>query len=1488
MKTKLRLQSAAVALAVASLTFFSGAHAGPLALSNVPLFLQESVAPLNMLVVGRDHKLYYEAYNDHSDLNGDGELDVGYKGYALKSPAPAAPESPYKIDYYGYFDSFKCYTYNSGGNRFDPASVTANKQCTNAWSGDFLNYLTMTRIDALRKVLYGGSRSRDDDSTTLQRSHVPQDAHSWGKEYNGLTDGYDIRKYAPLTLPGTGKRHLFANTTLLKVDDQLPRLRVLENQTVRIWNWVSIERPVAGDQIVTGVNATNGKEIRSDVSPTNYVVKVRVCEANLLEPNCQRYSNGDYKPIGLLQEFGEKDAMFFGLLSGTYAKNTSGGALRRKVGSITDEVSSSTGRFLDFDGIIRSLDRLRTTGFGNDYEYDCGSAAAGRPIVDGDCQMWGNPVAEMMYETMRYFAGKAAPTAAFSIAFGEGEESKLAGGGLPVATWDNPYKDRPVCTKPFETVISDVNTSYDTDQLPGVDSTFGSFTGDLSMNVATLGQTIWTQEFGAAGSYFIGQVGATTDGAPTPKTVSSFGNIRGLSPEEPTKRGGYYAASVANYGFTNDLNSADRDQKVSTFAVALASPLPKIEIPVAGRTITLAPFAKTVGGAFGITATTGAFQPTNQIVDFYVDSLTSTTGRFRVNFEDVEQGNDHDMDAIVVYDYVVNNNSTVTISLNSEYAAGSAIHHLGFVMSGTTADGIYLPVRDRDTAAANDPNYFLDTPNVAGALPLNWSQTFTPGTTGDADILKDPLWYAAKWGGFEDGNKNDKPDVRAEWDANNDGTPDNYFLVTNALKLSEQLRAAFDEILAKSSSASSASVNSGSVSSDALVYQAKFDSGAWDGHLLAYPINKDGTLGALKWDAANKVPTATTRSIITVKTDGTPIPFRWASLDDARKAQIEPTFAINPTLASDRLNYLRGDDSREVKKGGTAAVFRNRESKLGDIVASSPLFVGAPFGSYGATLESKPFADFRDQYATRTPVVYAGANDGMLHAFDATSGTAGGTELFAYIPGAAYKNLSTLSNPSYAHKYFVDSPPNVREVFFNSDWHTVLVGGLGGGGQSVYALDITDPSKFSETNATKLALWEFSDKDGTSSGITGDADLGYSYSQPAIVRLQTGKWAAIFGNGYNNTEVDGSVSTSGNAVLYIVDIETGKLIRKIDTLAGTTDDPRNPDRPNGLATPAVVDLNGDTKVDYVFAGDLFGNMWKFDIRDTDPTKWGVAFGTAAEPLPLFAALGSKVVTTPDVVSVDQAITSRPEIVRGPQGVGMMVLFGTGKYLETTDKMVVLTAPEIQTYYGLFDRNSGADTDRITARSQLTKQTILLEDSLTFGDRLLNVRATSQNALGANRGWYLDLLSPNGYKGERQVTNTTVRGSRVIFTTLIPDINPCNFGGGSWLMELDALSGGRLKTATYDLDGDGQFDGDDMVTVVIDGKNVKIPVSGLQPTTGSGADTQAVGIISDAGILFGDNATREFIYTPGTTGEIALTVGSADPRASGRQSWRQVR
>lgn len=1077
----------------------------------VPPFLTAGVAPLVMLVMGRDHKLYYEAYNDASDINEDGTLDIRY------SPG---------IDYYGYFDSYKCYKYDTTNTQFYPYRKTTDKTCNKSgssydytldeWSGNYLNYLTMSRMDTVRKVLYGGKRSTDGTETTsssvvLERTFIPQDAHTWGKEYDQYTSGISIASVAPLPEPSVvsgATRHLFASTTLSSAG--APLLRVATHQTKRIWEWVSKERPVAdnatvatggssgayndypdnhaeydtlvstyanantqytknvaqsgatgyvpmtngvstwridghgnpwgdnywpyatynenaaeqtnyltifngslkvnttgdyyfianGDDavefIITGTLKTrisgnwyrdydtddvhevswggkivasayygghaadgtvgdgwsthenNDSKYRGKVklystrtydiefrhqentgndsyylywkgpdsgnnwqivpasafnvsgvtltqktykcetfapSLTDYTVRVKVCDPNndsggnsLLESNCKRYPNGQYKPTGLLQTHGEADSMYFGMLTGSYRKNTSGGVLRKNISSFKDELTLNTGQFnTATKGIVHTINTLKITNFNysdHSYSSNCGWIADG-PIEEGECRNWANPVGEMMYETLRYYSGAGSPTSAFTYS-----ESDDDGLDLPKPTWLNPYSGTSsfsYCAKPFMLVISDVFPSYDSNQLPGVNSNFGAGlgtwtapgTGAVPLDVESEADEIFTLEAESSVTpHFIAQVGSDYDGTCAPKTMTGFGDVRGLCPEEPTKQGSYYSASVAYYGRKNDISGVTGTQNVNTYVVALASPLPRIEMPVGSQTITLVPFAKSVGG-YDISSTRGQFQPTNSIVDFYIEELSDTKKVFRINYEDVEQGADHDMDAIAKYTCEVVTESGVSrlkVSMSSEYAAGSIIQHMGFTISGTNHDGTYLEIRDADTSADTDPDYFLDThPGVSPYGTVGWSQNnnalpsethppavtvryFDPGSTTAATILENPLWYAAKYGGFEElGGTANAPDQQNEWDEDLNGDPDTYFYVVNPLRLEEQLNKSFAAILSRVSSGTAASVISNSRSGEGAIYQSIFygqyeGEVKWVGEVHAFLVDAYGNI----------------------------------------------------------------------------------------------------------------------------------------------------------------------------------------------------------------------------------------------------------------------------------------------------------------------------------------------------------------------------------------------------------------------------------------------------------------------------------------------------------------------------------------------------------------------------------------------------------------------------------------------------------------------
>ena len=1293
-----------------------------------PPFLTAAAPPLVMIVMGRDHKLYYEAYNDASDLDGDGDLDVGFK--------------PDEIDYYGYFDSFKCYTYDSSDGRFNPTSLsvsnaglTNNKACSGAseWSGDFLNYLTTSRMDAMRKVLYGGHRSTDTASETiLQRAYIPQDAHCWGKEYKDVaTSGYDITEYSPLSLPTSGNRHLFASTTLS--DNGTPILRVLTNNSGRIWEWVSKEGPVADSSLGT---------------PTDYTVRVKVCDVTVgLEANCKIYPGTDgkfgsgqdsYKPIGLLQRYGETEQMLFGLISGSYAKNTAGGVLRKKISFIADEIDPNTGEleYLDndsVDGIIETLDKFRIKNYNYSYyAYEPGWPGAWvttRPMTAGEFSDWGNPTAEMMYEALRYFSGAGSATSDFD--YGSGDDVDL---GLPKATWDDPYSpaDR-WCSQPFMLVVSDINPSYDSDQLPG--SNFEDPTGSKwaevalgadgnKLNVKNLLDDISHDE-GISGKYYIGDKNGNFDSTCSAKDISSLKDVRGLCPEEPTKLGSYYSASVAYYGHENDMNSATNDQKVLTYTVGLASPLPRIEIPIQGQTITMVPFAKSVGGCLNILPTND-FTPTNTIVDFYVETLTDTYGKFRINYEDVEQAADHDMDAIVEYEYQLVDDSgadvsdpalgtKVKITLNSSYASGCIIQHMGYIISGTDKDGSYLEVADFDYDGSSDPDtdvdYFLDTPpgqdpggtwNDGTYLGLTASRTFSPGTTDSAKLLDNPLWYAAKWGSFRDHNFNNIPDLDAEWDSNADGTPDNYFYVQNPLFLERQLNQAFLAILERASSGTSASVLSSSRSGEGAVYQSifypRYKQVSWVGNVNALLVDSYGQLredtnsnkaldnatdkivefdsvnpGVVKkyvdtdgdgqlteteksaqnppdelmetvkylWSGAAWLNSLSDAAILQNKsysaTDKARYVFTFIDADDDMVADSGETWAfssspaanldaIKPylhlappftksltaseasTLATNQIDFIRGKDqttmrNRKFDSNGDNSL--DTTYRLGDVISSTPTLVGTPAENYDLLYTDGTYRKFWLKYRDRRKVVYAGANDGMLHAFNAgffyfdsatsawkfnTQSEGGsetpydiGAELWSYVPFNLLPHLYWLTDPNYEHVFYVDMKPKVFDAKIFADdgpsgthpggWGTVLVCGMGLGGGRIRTDMDHDGVYESGDRVMKSAYMVFDVTNPEAvpvllAEISFD-DLGFTTSYPGAIvvkSLDTGtdpnSWYLVLGSGPNGARLkcnsDRVGFTAGQTLqgknsgtlATVVDWSTSKKIVTVENVLG--------------------------------------------------------------------------------------------------------------------------------------------------------------------------------------------------------------------------------------------------------------------------------------------------------------------------------------------------
>lgn len=628
------------------------------------------------------------------------------------------------------------------------------------------------------------------------------------------------------------------------------------------------------------------------------------------------------------------------------------------------------------------------------------------------------------------------------------------------------------------------------------------------------------------------------------------------------------------------------------------------------------------------------------------------------------------------------------------------------------------------------------------------------------------------------------------------------------------------------------------------VYETEFSSDDWSGDLKKYSIDPAGAR-SLAWSAKSQLNGA--RSVKMGSTTGTQLQeFNWSNLNEEQRAyfRIDPD---NINGAQDnqgeaRVNYIRGNRSNE---GTAPGAFRKRSSVLGDIVNSTPVVVkDAQYLAYLADrIDGSPgdYHQFQQQVAARKEMIYVGANDGMLHGFNAATGS----EEFAFVPDAVLPNLYRLTGQSYqsgGHRYYVDGTPVVSDVYFDGAWRTVLIGSLRGGGRALFALDITNPNNIRR-------LWEFTHE-----------DLGHTFPQPVVARLHTGKWAVVTGNGYGNQ----SGSLADKAALFVIDVKTGELVREV-VVEG------DPNKANGLSSVRLADNDSDGIADYAYAGDLQGNLWRFDLfkaSHTDTPSGNPFKGLNASASHIEASYGGKpLFKAIDANGAAQAITAPPSLIRHPSQLGYLVLFGTGKYFEDSDGNVNTTLG--QSVYAIWDRKTKAETT-ITpptiTRSSLLEQTIDTEASTDINGVVSESRLVSQNqpkwykdnSTQVNHwGWYLDLQVGGTKAGEMVINPMAARGQTLIFSTLTPNDDPCQDGVEVWLYGINASSGGRTTFSVFDMDGDGKVNtGDTYNNNVVSSRKL-----------GSSS-----GFTLNGDTLF-------------STGESILV--DYGPTSSGRQSWQVI-
>lgn len=625
-------------------------------------------------------------------------------------------------------------------------------------------------------------------------------------------------------------------------------------------------------------------------------------------------------------------------------------------------------------------------------------------------------------------------------------------------------------------------------------------------------------------------------------------------------------------------------------------------------------------------------------------------------------------------------------------------------------------------------------------------------------------WLAAKYGGFRVPTGFD-PYTRtaalplAWWHASGDmlnpnsgadvPRPDNYYVASEADKMVEALTLAFARILEEmQGSGASFGASSTQLQTGTTLYQSLYYSNTWRGDLTAYQLNPaTGNINATAdWRAGSVLlarDLATDPRDIYTASSGSLISFEWNNLTGTEKSALGDEIVVD---------YLRGDRSQEFPSGA----LRLREGILGDIVDSQPVYVGAPPSGLfqGASFTgATAYSAFVTAQAGRDPAVYVGANDGMLHAFDAATGE----EKFAYVPEAAITDdLRTYAYPGYEHKYSVDGELTIANVYISGEWKTVLVGTMGRGNPGVFALDVTNPDSPS-------LLW-----DKTATDIP---QLGNNLGKPIIAQVADSDWRVVFGNGPN--------SSTGGAHLISIGLASG-TVSTVD-LGGGTD--------NGMTAAVIWDSNSDKFFDRAYAGDFDGNMWRIDgLATTTPTS-----------IKMIAATDG---------TIAQPITAAPLVATRPNTLETWVFFGTGRYLGEGD----LSNTDEQSWYGIQDTGATLTRANLEERS-ITAETT----TVTGGPLGRAIEAAVTGDMSGKSGWYIDLVSPtSGAEGERMVVPNIFLGLALVGVTRIPNTTDvCSPGGRSWVMAIEPFSGAALSQPYFDMDNDGDVDADDVVGTAAD-------------------------------------------------------------------------
>ncbi|MES2412333.1 MAG: PilC/PilY family type IV pilus protein [Pseudomonadota bacterium] len=680
----------------------------------------------------------------------------------------------------------------------------------------------------------------------------------------------------------------------------------------------------------------------------------------------------------------------------------------------------------------------------------------------------------------------------------------------------------------------------------------------------------------------------------------------------------------------------------------------------------------------------------------------------------------------------------------------------------------------------------------------------------------------------------------------------------------DAVRAVITNIDERNGSDAGVAVSGRFLTSTSRKYKPEYRTNQWTGELSAVSLDENGNDGPIAWVASQRLPAAASRNIYTYKNSTVKgVTFTWAGLTaQSMTATLGVTAAAGPGL----VNYLRGDAT------GEGTTYRSRQKKLGDIINSSPALVKDALDSSYDFLPSTvgqvvigtatfsaatSYREFLRNKKFRTGQVYVGANDGMFHVFSDVNGT----ETFAFIPNAVLGDLKNLSTSPYEHQYFVDGPVTEADVHdislgTSGGWRNIVLGSGGAGAKNLFAINSPVPVTPSTGTLTQTLmspgpsdiLWE------VSSSTTNFGELGYLMQTPEVGLMRNGQWAVVVGNGQE--------SASGRAQLFIINALTGALIKRIDTgiptlLGG-----------NGLGAVRVM-RDSSRQIVAAYAGDLRGNVWKFDLSSTNSNDWVVAYSsTSLSPKPLFQAVNRNGQAEP--------ITAAPAVTRHPGG-GVLVVVGTGKLFETPDT----SNTQERTIYGLWDKAAVGVTSATPSLIISGTSTLVLQTLTTIVSVTTSTPTATQTDYGVSSnevdystkmGWRLPLTLQ---AGQRLVYDLQFVGPALSVETIVPgaSVATCSASSGvSPKFVLDPFTGGPLGRPVFDTNNDGVIDNKDNANVV----GFQTSADGQSAIIFKGGTGGATGV---AGTSSGTTG-----YYVNTTGSKLFNVGGS---SSVRRSWKQI-